>query len=128
FFLGGTMQIDQSKSEEAIDNKLAESLGLNTNTSAWGVHTVVNENMSQAARIYAAEKGEDHRQYTLVATGGGGPVHAYGIAQNLNLRRIVYPFAAGVSSAMGMLVVPAREDLSKAFSSSLNQCDWEEVN
>src|SRR5699024_7020169 len=60
FFLGGTMKIDKNKSEKSVTNKLSSTLNLDAYTSAWGVHKVVNENMSQAARIYAIEKGEDH--------------------------------------------------------------------
>src|SRR5699024_2614314 len=128
FFLGGTMKIKENKSEESIVNKLSSSFDLDTYTSAWVLHAVVNENMSQAGRIYTIEKGEDIRKYTLVTTGGGAPDHAYGLANNLSLNKIIYPFAAGVSSAIGMIVVPAREDISQAFSDSIFECDWGEVN
>jgi len=128
FFLGGEIPINKTKSKEAISKKMSETLKLEVYLAAWGVHKVVNENMSEAAKIYATEKGKDHRKYTLVATGGGGPVHAYGVAKNLNLKQVVYPFAAGVSSALGMLISPAREDISKAFSVSINEVNWNEIN
>src|SRR5699024_3456857 len=100
FFLEGKMSLESVKAKEAIDKKLIEPLGLNTVTAAWGVHTIVNENMARAARVYIAEKGRDHRKYSMVATGGAGPVHAYGVARSLNLKQVIYPFASGVSSAL----------------------------
>lgn len=124
FFLGGKMTIDKDLATDSIRNKLKSKTDLDTNSLAWGIHQVVNENMSQATRIYAVEKGEDHRKYTIVATGGGGPIHAFGIAKNLNINKIIYPFAAGVSSAIGMLVVPGREDISVSFLQKVNDCDW----
>lgn len=128
FFLNGTMSLYKDDAEKALDRRLSQPLDLNFVTAAWGVHKIVNENMARAARVYTAEKGRDHRQYSLVATGGAGPVHAYGVARSLNLKEVIYPFAAGVSSALGMLVVPAREDLSQAFFSRIYQCDWETAN
>src|SRR5690606_35770349 len=78
--------------------------------AAWGVHQVVNENMASAARIYLAEKAADPRRLSLVATGGAGPVHAFGVACSLGCQQVIYPAAAGVGSAVGLLVAAPRED------------------
>jgi N-methylhydantoinase A len=77
---------------------------------AWGIHEVVNENMAGAARVHVAERGRDPREYALLCTGGAGPVHAYSVARKLGLARIICPRAAGVASALGLLVAPARVD------------------
>jgi len=77
---------------------------------AWGIHDVVNENMASAARVHVAERGRDPRDYALLCTGGAGPVHAWGVARKLGLRQIICPPAAGVASALGLLVAPARVD------------------
>jgi N-methylhydantoinase A len=74
------------------------------------VHDVVNETMASAARVHVAERGRDPRRYALLCTGGAGPVHAYGVARKLGLGHIVCPPAAGVASALGLLVAPARVD------------------
>ena len=77
---------------------------------AWGIHDVVNENMAGAARVHIAERGRDPRDYALLCTGGAGPVHAYDVARKLGLRQVICPPAAGVASALGLLVAPARVD------------------
>jgi N-methylhydantoinase A len=77
---------------------------------AWGIHDVVNEYMAGAARVHIAERGRDPRDYALLCTGGAGPVHAYEVARKLGLRQVICPPAAGVASALGLLVAPARVD------------------
>jgi N-methylhydantoinase A len=66
--------------------------------------------MASAARVHVAERGRDPRAYALLCTGGAGPVHAWGVARKLGLRQIICPPAAGVASALGLLVAPARVD------------------
>jgi N-methylhydantoinase A len=109
FFAGGTLQIDREAAARAIDG-LAEKLGLSPEAAAAGIHEVVNENMAGAARVHIAERGRDPRRYALVCTGGGGPVHAYGVARKLGISRLVCPPSPGVASAWGLLVAPARVD------------------
>jgi N-methylhydantoinase A len=85
-------------------------VGLAPTEVAWGIHDVVNENMASAARVHIAERGRDPRDYALLCTGGAGPVHAWGVAKKLGLRQVICPPAAGVASALGLLVAPARVD------------------
>src|SRR6266851_1134426 len=66
--------------------------------------------MAGAARVHVAERGRDPRDYALLCTGGAGPVHAYSVARKLGLTRIICPRAAGVASALGLLVAPTRVD------------------
>jgi N-methylhydantoinase A len=109
FFAGGTLKIDRKAAARAIAG-LAGTLGLSAETAAAGIHEVVNENMAGAARVHIAERGRDPRRYALVCTGGGGPVHAYGVARKLGITRLVCPPSPGVASAWGLLVAPARVD------------------
>ena len=95
FFLGGEMPLDAAAVKEAMDAALSRPAGLDTTEAAAGVHAIVNSNMAAAARRHIAEKGRDPRRYALVATGGAGPVHAWGLARLLGIRRIVCPLAAG---------------------------------
>jgi N-methylhydantoinase A len=60
--------------------------------------------------VHIAERGRDPRDYALLCTGGAGPVHAYEVARKLGLRQVICPPAAGVASALGLLVAPARVD------------------
>ena len=123
FFLGGTMRLDRAAAEAAVGGLGAE-LGLDPITMAAGIHRVVNENMAAATRMHAIERGRDLRRFTLVATGGAGPIHAWGVARALGIERIVYPPAAGVASAIGMLVAPPAFDLARSDPGPLDGVDW----
>ncbi len=90
--------------------RLAAAAALDSIAAAWGVHDLVNETMANAARVHIAEHGKDPRRYTLLCTGGAGPVHAYHVAKKLGLKRLIAPRAAGVASALGLIVAPARVD------------------
>jgi N-methylhydantoinase A len=109
FFAGGTLEIDREAAAHAIAS-LAGTLGLSPEAAAAGIHEVVNENMAGAARVHIAEHGRDPRRYALVCTGGGGPVHGYGVARKLAITRLLCPPSPGVASAWGLLVAPARVD------------------
>jgi N-methylhydantoinase A len=100
YFAGGSMKIDTAAAQAAMAT-LAGPLGLSETEVAWGIHDVVNENMASAARVHIAEKGKDPRGFTLLATGGAGPVHAFYVARKLGLKRVLCPVAAGVASALG---------------------------
>jgi N-methylhydantoinase A len=66
--------------------------------------------MASAARVHIAERGRDPRGFALLTTGGGGPVHGYGVARKLGLTQLICPPSPGVASAWGLLVAPARVD------------------
>ncbi|HEU4368503.1 MAG TPA: hydantoinase/oxoprolinase family protein [Methylomirabilota bacterium] len=109
YFAGGEMRIDLPAARVALE-RLAARVKLSLTEVAWGIHDVVNESMAGAARVHIAERGRDPRGYALLCTGGAGPVHAYEVARKLGLRQVICPPAAGVASALGLLVAPARVD------------------
>ncbi|HEY3098162.1 MAG TPA: hydantoinase/oxoprolinase family protein [Methylomirabilota bacterium] len=108
-FAGGEVRVDVPAARAALE-RLAKRVGLSLTEVAWGIHDVVNENMASAARVHIAERGRDPRDYALLCTGGAGPVHAWGVAKKLGLAQVICPPAAGVASALGLLVAPARVD------------------
>jgi N-methylhydantoinase A len=109
YFAGGEVRVDIAAARAALE-QLSGRVGLSLTEVAWGIHDVVNENMAGAARVHIAERGRDPRDYALLCTGGAGPVHAYEVARKLGLREVICPPAAGVASALGLLVAPARVD------------------
>lgn len=123
FFAGGSMDVDLAAARSALV-PLADATGLSANDLAWGIHDVVNENMANAARVHIAERGKDPRSYTLLSTGGAGPVHAYYVAKKLGLSRLICPKSAGVASAVGLLIAPARVDRVATIAQELDQLDW----
>ena len=110
FFLGGQMRLDVEAARRAIEERVAVPLGLTVTQAAWGIHQVVNENMANAARIHAIERGKNARQFPLLAFGGAGPVHAYGVASTLHSPAIILPLGAGVASTLGFLTAPLSFD------------------
>jgi N-methylhydantoinase A len=128
FFLGGKMRLDSEASLRAIEEKVARPLGLDAIAAAWGIHQVVNENMANAARVHAIERGKDPRAYPLFAFGGAGPVHAYRVARTLGVPGFVAPLGAGVTSAFGFLCAPLSFDLARSLHGRLDELDWSGVN
>ncbi len=126
FFLGGEMELAVEPARRALA-ALGEPMGLSAEETAGAVHRVVNENMASAARMHAIERGRDIRKYTLVATGGAGPVHAWGVAHALGIRHIVLPPRAGVASAFGMLTAPISFEFARSIPAVLKDTDWAEV-
>lgn len=115
YFAGGTLNIDVALAKKAL-GVLAEAIDRDPVEVAWGIHDIVAENMAGAARVHVAERGRDPRDFVLLCTGGGGPLHSYYVAQKIGVRTIVCPPAAGVASAYGLLVAPARADRSRTMT------------
>jgi N-methylhydantoinase A len=128
YFLGGRMPLDRDAAAKAIEHHLAAPLGIPLVRAAWGIHEVVNENMARAAKVHCLERGKDAREYSLIAYGGAGPVHAYRVAQALGIRTIFYPLRAGVMSAFGFLVAPAAFEMLRADLSPLESADTARIS
>ena len=110
YFLGGKMALDADASWAAIRAKVAEPLGVDVPEAAWGIHTTVDQDMANAARVHAVERGQDPAGLPLFTFGGAGPVHGAGVAAALGAARVVTPPGAGVMSAVGMLTAPTAFD------------------
>ncbi len=123
FFAGGAMPLRPNAARAALDSLAAPS-GLSGAALAWGIFEVVTENMASAARVHVAERGRDPRRCVLLATGGAGPVHAWRVAARLGIERVVCPPSAGVASALGLLLAPARADRAATVAEPLAALDW----
>ncbi|HEX7052856.1 MAG TPA: hydantoinase/oxoprolinase family protein [Burkholderiales bacterium] len=126
-FLGGRMRLDPDAARRALGAQVAARLGLAVEQAALGVYEVVNESMANASRVQAVERGHDPSGHVLVAFGGAGPVHAWGVAQKLGVRRIVVPPSPGVGSALGLLLAPRALHLARTYIGTLDSLDWRRV-
>jgi N-methylhydantoinase A len=113
-FAGGMLKLAPKRSGEALDKAIGEPLKLSTQMAAYGVAEIVDENMSNAARVHAVERGVVIAEHTLVAFGGAAPLHAARLAEKLGIDRIVVPRDAGVGSAVGFLRAPAAYELVRS--------------
>jgi N-methylhydantoinase A len=128
FFLGGALPLDREAALAAIAERIAAPLGIDPLRAAWAIHRLVNENMAAAARVHATERGKDIERFPLFAFGGAGPVHAYRVAAIARCPSIVYPLAAGLLSAVGLLAAPLAFDFARTLPGPLAAMPWAEVN
>ena len=111
YLLGGRMPVRRDLARDAID-ALAASLGMDAMATAQGIVAVVTANMARAIRVISVQRGHDPRDYTLVAFGGAGPLHAARLARELDIGRVLVPRNPGILCAMGLLLTDLRADFS----------------
>src|SRR5262249_13232934 len=109
--LGGRMNIRQDLARQAVGH-LAGRLGLGLMETAQGILSVVTANMARAIRVISVQRGHDPRDYTLMAFGGAGPLHAVRLARELEIGRVLVPRNPGILCAMGLLLTDLRADFA----------------
>lgn len=128
-FLGGGMRLHADRALAAIAERVAPHLaGMSQIEAAYGIHDLANEDMASAARLHLAERGESANSMCIVAYGGAGPLHAYGLARKLGVKRFVVPMGAGVMSAFGMLVEDVAIDRVQTHRQLLKAADAAEID
>jgi N-methylhydantoinase A len=127
-FAGGTMWLDAAAAHDALLARVGGSLGLTAEMAALGVVEMVDENMANAARVHAIESGKTYEGRTLIAFGGGGPVHACRVAEKLGIQRVLVPSGAGVGSAIGFLRAPVGYEVVRSLYQRFSSFDVVAVN
>jgi N-methylhydantoinase A len=128
YFCGGEIDADMPATEKSI-RALGEKLGVETDQAAEGIIRIANNNMINALKLVSLNRGFDTRDFTLLAFGGGGGMHAVALGQELQVKKVVVPAAASVFSAWGMMMSDLRRDffvtqlldLSKGASAKIEQ-------
>ena len=127
-FAGGSITLQASLSQAAIDTHVGQPLELDTTLSAFGISEVVEENMANAARVHAVERGAELEGRTLIAFGGGAPLHAARLAEKLGIDDVLIPASAGVGSAVGFLRAPIAFEVVRSRFVRLGSFDADSVN
>jgi N-methylhydantoinase A len=109
YFCGGTLTADLAAVDKAM-GKLAASLSINPREAARGIIRIANNNMVNAIKLISINRGHDPRDFTLIAFGGGGGLHACALAKELGIKKAIIPGLSGVFSAWGMLLSDLRRD------------------
>lgn len=122
-FAAGRIALYPERSVQALLQHVGEPLGMDAFWSAAGMSEMVEENMANAARVHAIERGQDLDGFTMVAFGGGAPLHAGRLAQKLGIRRVLIPAGAGVGSAIGFLRAPVSFEVVRSELSLLDSLD-----
>ncbi|WP_103334803.1 hydantoinase/oxoprolinase family protein [Amycolatopsis sp. CA-126428] len=128
YFLGGGMRLDAEAARAVLREKIADPLGVSVEEAAWGIHTSVNEDMANAARVHAVERGHDPAKLPMYTFGGAGPVHGVGVARALGAPSVVAPPVAGVLSAAGFLTAPLAFDFVRSAHAAVHDLAWEQVD
>ena len=113
-FAGGRMPLDLARARAALETQVGVPLAMDAFWAAAGVSEIVEENMANAARVHAIERGRVIRNFTMIAFGGAAPLHAGRLAQKLGIGRVLVPAGAGVGSAIGFLRAPIAFEVVKS--------------
>ena len=122
-FADGRMTLRRDLAEEALLAHVGKPLALDPVQAAAAVTAIVEENMSNASRVHAAEHGKDLRRRAMIAFGGAAPMHAAQLARKLSLGTVIIPKGAGVGSAIGFLEAPMAYEVVRS-----RHCRLEDVN
>ena len=121
-------QVDMDAVRAAIQEKVGDAFGMDTDEAAMSILRVAEANMYNALKLISVRRGYDPRDFTMVAFGGGGPMHCAYLAKELNIRKVIVPIAAPVFSAWGMLMTDVRHDYIQTNIRRMNEVSAEELN
>ena len=127
-FAGGSMTLHAEPAFAALERHVGGRLGISGQLAALGVIEMVDENMANAARVHAIESGKTYDGRTMIAFGGGGPVHGYRVAEKIGISRILVPTGAGVGSAIGFLRAPVGYEVVRSLYQRFSTFDVAAVN
>ena len=128
YFAGGKIKLDEAGAKLSLQKAIGNPLGLKDFWSAAGVTEIVEENMANAARVHAIERGRDIAACTMIAFGGGAPLHACRLAEKVGVKTIIVPMGAGVGSAIGFLRAPIAYEVTRSAAVSLDTFNAKSVN
>jgi N-methylhydantoinase A len=114
YFAGGSIKLSVDKAGAAVSEAIGTPLSLARLDAAFGISEIVEENMANAARVHAVERGKELQDRTMIAFGGAAPIHAARLAEKLGIRRIMVPSGAGVGSAVGFLMAPVAYEVVRS--------------
>ena len=127
-FAGGRMHLDEQRARLALEREVGSHLDMDSFWSAAGISEIIEENMANAARVHAIERGKVIRDFTMIAFGGAAPLHAGRLAQKLGISRVLIPAGAGVGSAIGFLRAPISYEVVHSDHRALAECEPEDLN
>ena len=121
-------EVDLDKVKAAIKDKVADHFEMTVEEAALGIIRIANSNMLNALKLISVRKGHNPREFSLVAFGGGGSMHAPALAKELGVKKVIVPVASSVFSAWGMLMTDLRHDYIQTYIRRINELDPAELN
>ena len=126
--LGGRMEVHLDKANRAIKENICDKSDLSMTQAANGIISVVNSNMVRAVRSVSVEKGYDVREFSLMAFGGAGPLHACEVARDLGMKQVIIPPSPGTLCSLGLLLADTKFDLSRTNILNAVADNLDEIN
>ncbi len=127
-FAEGKINLSKEFANNAITKNISEKLKMKTETAALAISEIVDETMSNAARVHTVEQGHETSNRTLIGFGGAAPLHISRVAEKLRVKKIIIPTNASVGSAVGFLRAPVGYEVVKSLRMLLNKFNFEKVN
>lgn len=126
-FLGGEMKLDAAAARRGIEEKVGKPLGLSASEAALAIIDIAIAKMALAVRQVSVEQGYDPRDFALIASGGGGPVHSVAVARDLGIPTVIIPRFPAHFSALGMLMADERHDFVRTYLARIADVDFGEL-
>lgn len=120
-------EVDMDEVREAIQTKVGNQFGITAEEAALGIIRIANSNMLNALKLISIRKGYNPQDFTLLAFGGGGSMHAPALALELGVKKVVVPIASPVFSAWGMLMTDLRQDYIQTYIKRMNELSLDEI-
>lgn len=128
YVLGGRMKLNRDLALESIERAVAKPMGLSVEQAASGIISVVNSNMARAIRVITVERGYNPSDFTLVAYGGAGPLHAVSLAREMSIHKVIIPPSPGTLCSLGLLTADIRKGHVRTAISPYAESSAEAVN
>ena len=127
-FAGGKIKLSKQLADIAITENIVKFVNIDTNIAALAISEIVDETMSNAARVHTVEQGHETSNRTLIAFGGAAPLHIARVAEKLRVSNVIIPTNASVGSAVGFLKAPVGYEVVKSLRMLLNRFETDKVN
>jgi N-methylhydantoinase A len=114
-FAGGGFDLDAATARDGIEDRIADPLGIDVRAAAVSIREVVDAHLANAVRASSVERGLDPRDFSLMAFGGAGPMHACSVARDMGIDTVVIPNHAGLVSSLGVLLADVTHDYSRSL-------------
>ncbi len=127
YFLGGEIRLDPDLAYRAVEENIAEPLGMDVAESARSIVAIADHNMTDAIATVSVRRGEDPRKYTLVVAGGAGPVHAARLAKELRIRKVLIPRFSSIFCALGSIISDIRHDFVASIVARMSELNMDKM-
>lgn len=114
--------------QEQFNKYISKHLEVNLDDAAMGIVKIANSNMLNALKLISVRKGYDPRDFTMVAIGGGGPMHSQDLARELGVKKVIVPATSSVFASWGMLMSDLRHDYAQTYLTNTKEINYSEIN